>query len=823
METAMHALWQDVRYATRKLLRQPGFTLAALLTLALGMSANAVLFTIVNALLLRPPAGVASPDALVRLYTADYSSGRYGASSYADLKDFAGAADVFTDVAAYQPSATMSGEVADPKRIGIELVSPNYFDVLGVPLVGRGFSAGEAATGAAVAVVSHDYWRVHMGARPDALGATILLNGRPLSVIGVGPEAFRGSVRGMSVDAWIPASTGGTIGLGSENLSSRGDRGYAVIARMRPGVSIDRAQRRMNVLAAQLFQAYPAEWSHISGAGRTLTVRPERASRIPMQLSKPVYGMTALLAGIAVLVLLTCCANVAGLMIARASALVREIGIRLSMGASRGRIARLLMVESVVLSVTAAVIGLFTATWIIDALMLLAPRLPVPISLDVSIDVRVIAFTGLIALATAVLVGATPAIRASRSDLTTVMKGALSQVSVGRTRFSMRSVLVAAQVAASVMLLVAALVFTRSMRGAYNADLGFDTRSTAILDLATEPGYEPASEEGSRVALAAVTALAGMPGVTAATWANDPPLGLSGSRRSMTIEGYQRAKGEDMEFHFGVVGPDYLRTMGIPLRRGRDLAAGDRTGAPPVVVVNEAFANRFWPGQNAIGRRISVDGGVTMASVVGVTANASLNSIGEEAKPYVYIPDLQFGWWGTTLVVRGDALSTTALDAMKERLETLSPRWKVERVRPMAAQVAAAILPQRIAGSVLTLFGGVALLLACIGLYGVIAYAVAQRTHEFGIRFALGATGRDILALMMGQGMRVVAIGTVVGITLSLLATSAMRPLLLGMQPLDPVSFLIAPVLLACVAMMASLLPARRAARHDPLEALRSD
>lgn len=819
----MHGLWQDIRYATRKLLRQPGFTIAALLTLALGMSANSVLFTIVNALLLRPPAGVAAPDELVRLYTADYSSGQYGASAYADLNDFAGAADVFADVAAYQPSATMAGDVADPKRIGIELVSPNYFDVLGVRLTGRQFSANEAATGAAVAVVSHDYWRVRMGARPDALGSSILLNGRPLTVVGVGPAEFRGSVRGMSVDAWIPASTGGTIGLGSETLTSRGDRSYSMIGRLRPGVSVDAAQRRMNIVAAQLFQAYPAEWSHISGAGRTLTVRPESASRIPMQLSKPVYGMTALLAGIAALVLLTCCANVAGLMIARASALVREIGIRLSMGASRGRIARLLMVESVVLSVAAALIGLFTATWIIDALMLLAPRLPIPISLDVSIDARVIAFTGLIALATAALVGATPAIRASRSDLTTVMKGALSQVSVGRTRFSMRSVLVAAQVAASVMLLVAALVFTRSMRSAYNADLGFDIHNTAVLDLATEPGYEPASDEGSRVALAAVTALAGMPGVTAATWANDPPLQLSGSRRSMIVEGYQRAKGEDMEFHFGIVGPDYLRTMGIPLRRGRDLAASDRRGAPPVVIVNEAFANRFWPGQNAIGRRISVDGGETMASVVGVTANASLNSIGDEPRPYVYIPDLQFGWWGTTLVVRGDALPATTLNAMKERLEPLAPRWKVERVRPMSAQVAGAILPQRIAGSVLTLFGGVALLLACIGLYGVIAYAVAQRTHEFGIRFALGATGRDILTLMMGQGMRVVAIGTIIGIALSLLATTAMRPLLLGMQPLDPVSFLVAPVLLAAVAMMASLLPARRASRLDPLEALRSE
>ena len=816
----MEGLWQDIRYAARKLVRQPGFTIAALLTLALGMGANSVLFTLVNALLLRPPAAVAEPDRLVTIFTADYSSGPYGASSYPDVAEFAKASEVLSGVAAYGYAATSTGDRAAPQRVGLELISPNYFDVLGVSLRGRSFTPEEAATGAQVAVVSHDFWLTHMDARTDALGQTILLNTRPLTVVAVAPEGFRGSLRGVSADAWIPASSAGALGMGESDLTSRGSRSFFVVGRLRPNASVAQAQRRMNVVASQLFQAYPENWSNIQGGGRRITVRPESASRIPMQISKPIYGMTALLAVIAGLVLLICCANVAGLMIARATALTREIGIRLSIGASRGRIARLMMVESTLLSVAAAVIGLVTATWIVDALLLLTPRLPIPIALDVSIDARVIAFTGVVALLSAIIFGLGPALRASRADLSTVIKSGMSHIALGRTRFSMRSMLVGGQVAASVLLLIAALVFMRSMRSAFTADLGFDMANVAVLEMEPEPGYEP-GDEGSAAALAAMDAVRQLPGVTSVSWSNDPPLNMSSNRRSLRVEGYEPRQGEDMEFHFGITGPAYARTLGIPVNRGRDFTENDRAGAPLVVMVNEAFASRFWPDADPIGRRLSFDG-ENFATVVGVTTNASLTSIGE-VKPYVYIPDLQNGWWGTTLMVRGDNLTPTALTAIRDRIAATSPRWNVRGERLMSAQVASSILPQRIAGGVLSLFGVVALLLASIGLYGVIAYAVAQRTHEFGIRFALGATTRDIMSLMMGQGMRVVAFGAIAGVALSALAISALRPLLLGMSPLDPVSFLAVPALLAVVGLVATVLPARRAAHMDPLTALRSE
>jgi predicted permease len=820
----MDGLWQDMRYAARKLVRQPGFTVAALLTLALGIGANALLFTLINALLLRPPAGVTTPEKLVSVYTSDYSSGDFGTTSYPDYEDFAKVTDVFQDVAAFSPMPILTGEADAPVRAGAHLVSESYFRTLGVSLNGRSFSAAEATTGAPVAVISRNFWQQQMGSATDAIGRTIKVNGNPVTVIGITPEGFRGSIRGFAADVFMPLRSGVALDLAEMSFTSRGDRGLMVVARLKPGVNMNVASQRMRVVAAQLFQEHPTEWNRLRGDGRPITLLSEKASRIPSQIRSQAYILGAMLAVIVSLVLMICCANVAGLMIARATGLTREMGIRISIGASRARIARLMFVESAVLAIAAAALGLFGTMWLTDMITRLLPRLPVPITLDFGMDGRVVMFTGFVAMFAAILFGSAPAWRASRADPGMVIKVGTGFIGKGRSRISFRSALVTVQVAASVVLLVTALLLLRGMRSALNADLGFNIDNVGLLSLEPEPGFKPDDAAALQTATAAMQALRAMPGVKSVSFANDPPLGMSPSRRGTTVEGYTPAKGEDREYHFGMVGPGYLTTLGIQIVRGRDLSEQDRQGSPAVVVVNERFANKFWKGGDAIGKRISFDGEHFM-TIVGVARDAHLVSIGNgEILPYMFIPMLQNGWWGTTLHVRtGNKLTAAELTAMHDAVQRVTPRWTVRGEHTLLEQAGMSILPQRIASIALTVFGGLALVLASIGLYGVIAYAVAQRTHEFGIRFALGATGRDVLGLMLGQGLRVILVGAVIGVALTAAAAQLLRSMLLGLSPLDPVSFIAAPLLLVAIGVMATLLPARRAARIDPLKALRSE
>jgi predicted permease len=820
----MEGLWQDMRYAARKLVRQPGFTVAALLTLALGIGANAVLFTLVNALLLRPPAGVASPDRLVSLYTQDFSSGNAGATSYADYEEFAKATDVFSSVTAYAVQVASSGTVASPVRVGLELASDTYFRTMGVSLRGRSFNTTESQTGAPVAVISDEYWKRQMGGASDAIGKTIMVNAKPLTVIGITQGGYRGATRGFATDVWLPFRTARAIGMSEIDYRSRGDRSLWVMARMQPKATVDQAQRRMRIVATQLFKSFPENWNTLNGGGRRITVVSERVARIPAPLRSQAYLFMALLAGIVGLVLLICCANVAGLMIARAAGLAREMGIRISIGASRARIARLLFVESVILSIAGAVIGLFATTWLMEVITHMLPRLPVPISIDLGVDTRVLLFTSFIALFSATLFGSAPAFRASRADPNLVIKTGAAPMQVGRRRISFRGALVGVQVASSVVLLVTALLFLRSMRSALTSDLGYKVDDMALFSLEPEPGYQPDDAEAQRVAMAAASLLRGTSGVSAVTWGNDAPLAGGGSRRGTTIQGYTPAKGEDREFHFMMVGPAYLSTLGVQIVKGRDLRDADRKGAAPVLVVNETFAKRFWNGEDPVGKRVSIDGGSVFAEVVGVARDAHLMDVGNgDIKPMMFFPMLQEGWWGTTLMARVPNLTPARITDLKQLLQTNMPRWVVRNERTLAKQAELSILPQRIASMVLSIFGGLALFLSAIGLYGVIAYAVTQRTQEFGIRMALGASTREVVQLMMNQGLRVIVIGALAGVAVTALAAQVLKSLLLGLSPMDPVSFIAAPALLVAVGCVATLLPARRAARVDPLKALRSE
>ena len=820
----MDTLIQNLRYTARTLARSPGFAVVAILTLALGIGANATIFSLVDAILLRPPAHVAQPERLVAVYTSDYSGPLHGASSYPDVRDFRLQKHVFSGVLAYSPRVAGIGEGDRVQRVGLEVVTENYFDVLGVrPAEGRFFSSADGAPGGAlVAVVSHRLWQREVARGTTAVGEAIIVNGRPVTVIGVAPEGFSGRLRGMAVDLWMPAAGAAALGVGGGELESRGDRGFLVLARLAPGVQLRDARARVAVLARQLHAAYPGLWNNVRGEGRTITLLPESAARVPPQLRARVLGFTGLLLATVVLVLLVCCANVAGIMLARAARRSREIGVRLSLGASRRRIVGQLLTESVTLSLVAGAVALILSAWLVDLVSGLVPELPVPVDLDLTPDARVLGFTSLVALGTGILFGLAPAVKASRLDVISVLKADLPTVDMGK-RLPLQSALVVAQMAISLLLVVSALLFARTLEHAAGIDPGF--RVADVLLVPVEPRTpERDGASTAAVGLAMRERVAALPGVRGVSWAATPPLDMEYSRMGTWVEGHQRAPGEDMEFGFNVVGPHYFETIGLPLVRGRGFTDADRQGAPGVVVVNESFARRFWPNQDPLGKRVSTSGPTGQRlEVVGVARDAKYSSLADAPKPYIYLPALQQDGWSVVLLVRAPGDPDALLPLVRSEAEAAAPAWTVRNPRTLADQVGTSLLPQRVAAGVLGLFGALALLLASIGLYGVVAYSVARRTREIGIRVALGARGEDVVRLVLRQSITLVAAGLAIGLPLAWGATRLLGSLPLGVVGAEPVTFAGSAALLALVALLASWMPARRAARVDPMVALRNE
>jgi predicted permease len=814
MDTLLH----DLRYALRTLAKAPVFTAVAVLTLALGIGANATIFSLVNAVFLRPPVHVAEPERLVALYTSDYSGPVYGASSYPDYEEFAKQSDVFAGVAAFKPAFVSVGEGDASLRTGAQAVSGDYFRVLGTRAArGRLFTADEAGAGApGVVVLSHSLWR-RLGSEPGIVGSAIQLNGQPVTVLGVAPEGFTGTLRGIGTDVWVPIEQARRLSLGVADLNARGSRGLFVVARLAPGVSVAAAQARMTVVARQLLAAYGDRWSDLKGEGRRITVLSERAARVPPQARGPALGFAALLLVVVGVVLLICCANVAGLLLARGTARGREIAVRVSLGASRRRVVRQLMTESLVLAGAGAVVGLLVALWATDLVLGVELPVPVTIALDFTPDARVLTFTAAAAAITALLFGLLPALRVSRADVSSVLKGDASRSFGGRAR--LQGALVAGQLAMSLLLLVGALLTIRTLRHAAAMDTGFVTRDVLLASVEPPPGVR---DSLSATALALRERVASLPGVRAVTWAGNAPLGVeSANRMGVTVEGYRPGQGEDMEIHYNGVGPGYFATLGVTLLRGRDFAESDRSGAPPVAVVNESFARRYWPGQDAIGKRLSVlgpDG--PWAEVVGVARDGKYVSLAEAPRPFMYLPALQLPS-GVVLHVRTPGAPRGLGAAVRREVARVAPGWTVTSLRTMEEHVGQSLLPERLAGGVLSLFGALALALASVGLYGTVAYAVAQRTREIGVRVALGARQGDVLRLVLRRGVRLIAAGLALGLPLAWGASKGLAAVLPGVHATDPLTFAGASALLALVALAATYLPARRAARVNPMVALR--
>lgn len=817
----MDAILDDIQYAYRRLLKQPGFTLAAVLTLALGTGVNIALFTILNALLLRPTPGVHAPDRLVAIYTSDFSGPPYGSSSFPDYEAVA-QADVFVGVAAFTHQVAGLGDTGDSQAIAVELVTPNFFDVLGVRVRGRSVMAEDVRSTEPVAVISDALWRTRFGGDDNAIGNVLRINGQAVTIAGIAPPGFRGGMRGFASDVWLPIAAGEPLGIGYD-LDSRGNRGLSILARLQDGVTPAAAEARLRVMAEQLRAAYPDAWTDINSAGRRLTVLSERDARVPPAGRAPALAMAALLAGMAGLLLLACCANLAGLMLSRVSARGRELAIRLSIGATPSHIRRLLLTESALLACAGTIAGFVAALWMVDAVLSLIPAsLPVFIALDVQPDVRVTVFVVAIAAVTGLLFGSAPALHAGRASLSLVMRTHVPELIRGR-RLTLRGVLVAGQVAVSVVLLITALLFVRSLRAAIGVDLGYATRDLMLLELEPAPGSRPDDAARTQATLEIVERIAQLPDVNGASWASIAPLGTGTSRRMTTIEGYTPPRGADMEFHIAYVGPDYFRTMGLPLVSGRDFAATDRTGAPPVMIVNETFARRFFPGQNAIGKRVSLTGAAgEFVTIAGVARDARYVNVAGETVPHMFVPALQQP--RTSLVHARTRLAPAEFERqVRAIVHEVAPSWEIRNPRTMESQVGIAVIPQRIAGRALTAFGILALLLAAIGLYGVVAFAVERRTREMGIRLALGASQESVIRLTMDSALRIVAIGLGAGLVVAAGITRLIGSLLLGTSPFDAASFVGATSLLLAVTALAMYMPARRIVRIDPLATLREE
>jgi predicted permease len=832
----METLIQDLRYAMRMVTRSKGLTIVAVLSLAVGIGANTAIFSIVNSVLFRPRP-VAAPEQLVELYTG-HKEHPYETTSYPSYLDFRERNEVFSGLAAYTFMQLKLGGNDQVEKVWAETVSGNYFQVLGVqPVIGRGFVDDDDRTPGTspVVVVSHSFWQSRFNSDPHVIGKTITLNNQTLTIIGVAPQQYTGMLRGLAIDVWVPTMMRPALeGENLARLTSRGNRNFFLVGRLKPNTTIEQARARFDRLTLEMQEAHPEEWRakrEESGKIRELfvTVLSESETRIPPDAYGAAYALIGLLMVVVNLILLIAGINLASLLLARAVARRREIAVRLAMGASRFRIIRQLVTESVLLALMAGVAGVVLTLWLLDLLVTFIPPLPegVHLALDLSIDWRVLCFAVAFSTVTGVLFGLAPALQTSKLDLITVLKNE-SGVFAGRyLKSRLRTALVVSQVACSFLLLIGAGLVLRSLENVRPTRLGFESTNVLVapLELDERQYDRTKSQEFYRQLTERVAAL---PGVEGVSLADAVPGGfLGGSRRGVVVEGQGT---EHLQIDASIVGPHFFTSMKVPFVAGRDFDERDRDGAPCVAVVNEAFTRRYFsPGAQVLGKHLTkfeYHRPDELCEIVGVIHDNKLQALQREPVPVFAFAAQQFYRTQMTMLVNA-ANSKSLASAVRKTIQSLEPQMPVADIQTIEETFSVFTYPYRILGAVIGSCGGLALLLASIGIYGVVTYAVAQRTREVGIRIALGAHKKDILKLVVWQGMIPVAYGLGAGLVLAvvlmlLLSSSIVEfDLLLGISTTDAITFFGVTALLLAVALFACYIPARRATKLDPLESLR--
>jgi putative ABC transport system permease protein len=821
----METVLQDLRYGVRMLFKNPALTAAAVLSLGLGIGANTTIYTLVNAVLLRP-LPIRDASGVVAVFTTDEKNkggfNDFMSISRPNFEDYRDRNQTFSEMAAYQGLALSLSGRGEPEQINGEMVSGNYFSLLGVsPGLGRYFLPEEDKVKGAspVAVLSHGFWTRHLGADPAIVGKSLTLNGQPFTVVGVARPGFIGINALGGPDVWVPMAMHEQVltGFVAENFDDRRALLWNVAGRLKPGVTVEQARADVRRIGTQLEKEYP-----VPNGERGGTVLSISQSTLNPGFRRIVVLSGAVLMTVVGLVLLIACANVANLLLARAGARRKEVAIRLSLGASRARLIRQLLTESALLALLGGAAGLLVAFWSRDLLLALRPpQFLLPAGLDLPFDARVLGFTILVSLVTGLLFGLAPALQASRPDLAVELKDKTIEPA-GRRSVTLRGALVVAQVALTLIALVGAGLFLRSLGNTQRIDPGFDLRGLLVMtfDVGAQ-GYDQA--RGLDFYRRAVERAGTVAGVRAATISSVLPLGGGGFSRTVFPEGHEPAAGSTGTFVLAnTVVPGYLGVMGIPLLKGRDVNDADRDGAPFAVVINRAMADRFWKDEDALGKRFKFFGDPDFRQVVGVVENTKIFTLGEDPQPVAFVPLRQAYEPAMTLIVRTTGGDPRALVAtVRREIQSLEPNMPLTNVQTGGDMLDGTLWAPRMAAGLLGVFGLLALILATVGIYGVMSYTVSQRTHEFGIRMALGAGTRDVQRLVLRQGLVLVAVGLLLGLLASLVLTQFVATLLVGVGTADPLTFGGIALLLLGVALFAGYVPARRATRVDPMVALR--
>jgi len=818
----MDTILQDLRYAVRQLVRSPGFTVVAALTLAIGIGANTALFSFANSVLSRPLPEIGHADQLYWLAPSDTRGGPPALMmSYPDFVDFRDSTKVFASAAALWRADFSVASNGDPIRVHGSLVSGDYFRTLETRMaLGRGFTRDDDRPDVVqpVVVISHHLWQNRFDGAVDAIGKRLVVDGHALTIVGVTPERFNGADHAERRDVYVPLSYAGTIVPGYTNfLKNRGTRWLSGIGRLAPGVSQERASAAMATIAARIARSDSANHAYFTAR----VVRP-RGGLGPNDGND--IAPVALLAGtVTLLVLLIACANVSNLLLGRAVARRREIAVRLSLGAARARIVRQLLTESFLLASMGSLLGLLMASWA-NALL----TAMIPVSIDVSSDTRVVVFTVLFACLTGIAFGLVPALSATRSDVTTVLKAAAAGGDTSRSR--LQRAFVIAQISLSLVLLITAGMFLGQLYKSSRVNVKFDATDNVLaasFDVGMQ-GYDAA--RATEFIDQSTARLLALPGVQTVSFTNQVPMGERHIGTDITIQGDREAtsrfgEGRGLEVYESTIRPDYFKAIGISFAYGRDFTRDDRVGSEPVVIVSEDFARAAWPDGSAIGKRISTRGeqGPYM-TIVGVAREALTMGLTERKRPIVYLPQLQRPKVTdlTVLVRRSSSAADlgTSLRKIFRELDRDLPVYDVQSLKQYRHDRGA---ESRMGSTLLTIFGSLALLLATIGVYAVMAFAVNQRTREIGVRVALGAARAQIIRLFVVEGARLASIGVGIGIVLAVVVAKVLASVFLGLELSDALTFMAGAIVLAAAAVTASWIPARRAARIDPTVALRSE
>ncbi len=813
----------DIRYAVRMLLKSPAFLVVAFLAIALAIGVNTTIFGVVNTLLLRPlPVG--HSEALVQIYTQDARNGR-APNSYLNYRDFAEENTVFTGIAAYQFVPLGFANGTETTNIFAQMVSGNYFSLLQVtPMLGRGFSPEEDSTPNAypVTVLSQRFWK-KIGGDEDIIGKTVTLNGRKFTVIGVAPANFCGTDVGVSPDLWVPMAMRAWVTPGTQDwYENRRALMLNLIARLKPSVSLSKAEAQMKTVALQLREAYPEFNEDRTVALVSLEAAKTQSFAGPGN-ENAIQNVSVLLLVAAGSILLIACANVANLLLARATTRQREMAVRLALGAGRGRILRQLLTESVLLALLGGIGGVVLAYWLGDVLLALLPATPLPLALDPSPDLRVLSYAFLLALISGVIFGLAPAFQMARWDLTQGLRERASTGASSGSRWNARNILVVAQIAVSLLLLIGSGLFLKAFHRAQAIDPGFRTKDLGLITIDLNlAGYNSArSLQTVRDVLEKLRRSPQVLGADVGEWV---PLGFGGVGKTIFVEGRDSASELNRRFaNAGAITPSYFDTLGISFLKGRKFTEADmKKGAAHVAIINEAMARQLWPGEDAIGKRFRFFQSEPV-EIVGLAKDVKASSIGETPAAMVYLPLTEPPKGAITIFIHTAGAPGPMLAEAHRIVRNIDSQIPISYEKTIADHMAFALWPSWMGAVLLGAFGLLALVLASMGVYGVMAYSVSQRTRELGIRIALGAQASQVVRLVLRQGMGIAVVGLFIGLLAAFMATRLLVALLYGVNPNDPLVFSAVTILLALAAYAACYFPARRVVKINPVIALRFD